>query len=122
MDVVGLLSFVQIYIPYVLADKNLLRFPHRVGVIKVSLEIIILKLSLRGKSKQLSVIFLLSFRYQISYCVVCFPDINECETDNLAYRHNCHVNASCTNTHGSFRCTCISVYTGDGVTCTGTMP
>ena len=40
-------------------------------------------------------------------------------TTDLAHKHNCHRNATCSNTHGSFRCTCVSVYTGDGVNCTG---
>ena len=45
----------------------------------------------------------------------CLSDINECnaETDN------CDVNAKCTNTEGSFTCTCNKGYTGDGETCTG---
>ena len=51
--------------------------------------------------------------------VLYFSDIDECETSELAYKHNCHVNASCANTHGSFICTCVSVYTGDGVSCIG---
>ena len=46
-------------------------------------------------------------------------DIDECQTSDLAHKHNCHQNASCDNTHGSYRCTCVSVYTGDGVNCTG---
>ena len=44
-----------------------------------------------------------------------FADINECE----AGKHNCHANASCKNTKGSFVCTCKPGYSGDGVNCTG---
>ena len=32
---------------------------------------------------------------------------------------DCHVNASCTNTVGSFICTCKVGYTGDGRVCSG---
>ena len=42
-------------------------------------------------------------------------DIDECESDDL---NNCHENAQCTNTEGSFTCSCNPGYTGDGVTCT----
>ena len=43
-------------------------------------------------------------------------DINECSNvdDN-----NCHENAICTNTNGSFTCQCENGYTGNGTTCTG---
>ena len=43
-------------------------------------------------------------------------DVNECEiaTDN------CGDNASCSNTEGSFECTCDQGFTGDGITCTDT--
>ena len=44
-----------------------------------------------------------------------FADINECE----AGKHNCHANAICKNTKGSFVCTCKPGYSGDGVNCTG---
>merc|ERR1712136_468980 len=40
-------------------------------------------------------------------------DNNEC-TDGTS---NCHADATCTNTKGSFLCTCNTGYTGDGVTC-----
>ena len=41
-------------------------------------------------------------------------DINECASGT----HNCHSSlASCTNTVGSFSCTCSSPYIGDGKTC-----
>ena len=42
-------------------------------------------------------------------------DIDECESDDL---NNCHENAQCINTEGSFTCSCNTGYTGDGVTCT----
>ena len=44
---------------------------------------------------------------------ICLSDINECATGS----ENCDVNAVCTNTDGSFTCTCQSGYAGDGVTC-----
>lgn len=42
-------------------------------------------------------------------------DIEECTTDT----DNCHTEANCTNTKGSFYCTCHHGYSGDGVTCDG---
>ena len=46
---------------------------------------------------------------------ISFLDINEC----TAGTHNCHADANCTNTKGSFYCTCHTGYSGDGVTCVG---
>jgi len=45
-------------------------------------------------------------------------DINECENGD----DNCNENANCTNTEGSFNCTCNLGYTGDGVICTSKLP
>ena len=42
-------------------------------------------------------------------------DINECTEDT----HSCDGNASCTNTIGSYNCTCNFGYEGDGLNCTG---
>jgi len=45
-----------------------------------------------------------------------FVDINECLNKTL---HNCHPDAKCKDTIGSYTCECNDGYTGDGVTCTG---
>ena len=50
----------------------------------------------------------------LSICLV-LSEIDECATGV----HNCDGNALCTNTPGSFQCTCIINYSGDGVTCSG---
>lgn len=42
-------------------------------------------------------------------------DIQECETE----ADHCHADANCTNTDGSFVCTCHTGHSGDGVTCDG---
>ena len=45
-----------------------------------------------------------------------FSDIDECidSSDN-----NCSSNANCTDTIGSYDCTCVIGYTGDGFRCEG---
>ena len=39
--------------------------------------------------------------------------MNECE---IGF-HNCHANADCINTDGSFECSCKDGYQGDGNVC-----
>lgn len=43
------------------------------------------------------------------------PDIDEC----LDAVDNCHANAVCINTKGSFTCACNQGHYGDGVNCEG---
>ena len=41
-------------------------------------------------------------------------DIDECSQANI-----CHAQATCTNTEGSYLCTCDTGYTGNGTYCAG---
>ena len=56
----------------------------------------------------------LCMKYSISISFVLI-DIDEC----LNRSHACDVNANCTNTDGSYNCTCKEGYTGDGQSCQG---
>lgn len=44
-----------------------------------------------------------------------FSDIDECTKGT----DNCHINADCINTYGSYTCQCQAGYTGNGETCYG---
>ena len=50
------------------------------------------------------------------YSICFFLDSDECALST----HNCNEqNAICANTFGSFNCSCIAGYSGDGITCSG---
>ncbi len=48
------------------------------------------------------------------FFVTRFSDDDECGLTD-----NCHENATCTNTDGSFTCTCLPGYSGNGLSCIG---
>ena len=43
------------------------------------------------------------------------PDIDECSASSPV----CDINADCSNTRGSYYCTCKAGFTGDGKACQG---
>ena len=69
--------------------------------------------------KQISPIVLLKHPLVFPYCslVICVPfsDVDECSASSPV----CDSNAICSNTRGSYICTCRAGYTGDGKTCQG---
>ena len=50
------------------------------------------------------------------YIFISVIDVDECRNQT----HNCSSNASCTNTAGSYDCTCDPGFSGDGIKCAGT--
>ena len=56
-------------------------------------------------------IFLLC-EYMYVHRLVLNVDINECQTTNPEYKHNCSIDSYCVNTPGSFQCRCNSGLTG----------
>ena len=54
---------------------------------------------------------MISFLFYFVYLL--YLDINECSNSN-----SCHSNATCKNSDGSYTCTCMSGYSGNGTHCT----
>ena len=54
--------------------------------------------------------------YILNTCTFSLSDIDECSTTN-----NCSVNSVCTNTIGSYQCSCVNGYLDEGLgyVCTG---
>ena len=60
-------------------------------------------------------LFLLQTQNNI-WLIYVLPDVNECSADS----NPCDDNADCSNTEGSYSCSCKSGFTGNGTTCQGT--
>ena len=62
-------------------------------------------------------VYITAFNALVWHYSMCgfLSDIDECE----ASTNMCHQEANCTNTDGSYTCTCNSGYTGDGLECSG---
>ena len=54
-----------------------------------------------------------TFHIFTNFCVS--TDIDECTANS----HDCHLDATCSNTDGSFSCICNQGYSGDGKQCDG---
>ena len=67
----------------------------------------------RNHSNESPLIFKVTNMMKCKY-ISGFPDIDECKGN-----HSCHVNATCTNTNGSYLCECHPGFNGNGQSCTG---
>ena len=54
----------------------------------------------------------MNFLFKCVFYDLMSSDINECLVGN-----DCHDNATCTNTDGSYLCTCNKTFTGNGTRC-----
>ena len=59
--------------------------------------------------------FIIYFSADFFFFFLPFIDIDEC----TAQSHDCSPNSMCTNVEGSFQCSCIPGFEGDGKTCIG---
>ena len=68
-------------------------------------------------SKIFMLIHSIYIMYMYTYLLACMhsTDVNECELET----YPCNSNANCTDTDGSFNCTCREGFEGDGFNCTG---
>ena len=64
------------------------------------------------------VLFYQLFKYTFKYLGDFAADVDECQSSDTV----CDINANCSNTYGSYFCTCRSGYTGDGLQCNGNLP
>ena len=83
--------------------------PMAASPVSVAMDTLEMALSVQVLTNHLSQVTLAKLKYHYSI------DVSECCMDT----DNCSPDATCTNTEGSFTCTCNQGYTGDGLTCTG---
>lgn len=101
----------------VFVEKRLVSFLF-VGFFNLN-QVLGFKLRRREAKKEL---FSLERSSVISICFLL--DVDECSieqipADYIHLENNCHDDATCFNTKGSFYCTCHTGYSGHGVTCIG---
>ena len=113
----------QMVLTFVLARKDTLEMDSYVKVNESSLHYLKqAALHINYRSWKLAHILEACFDVPLSYCYcvtsytsLMLLDIDECSNGS----HDCDVNANCTNTNGSYSCTCKEGYTGKGESCQG---
>ena len=99
---------VMVPIP-VLVNRDLLEMAQHVKVSEAVLTVIPPRLLTQYSSK-------FTTDFKVKPCPISFSsDIDECSAESSP----CDVNADCTNSDGSYFCTCKQGFTGDGSVCRG---
>ena len=57
-----------------------------------------------------------SFNCRLLFISAMMLDFDECDDSST---NDCHINASCINSVGSFECICTDGFVGNGVNCSG---
>lgn len=58
------------------------------------------------------------YTFLVMHVSMCTP-VYTVDMDECALGSDCDENANCQNTDGSYTCTCLYPFTGDGKSCTG---
>lgn len=82
---------------------------------KVQVHQILHTLTSTKENKTFIIYFRADFLFFLLFFFLPFIDIDEC----TAQSHDCSPNSMCTNVEGSFQCSCIPGFEGDGKTCIG---
>ena len=82
---------------------------------KVQVHQILHTLTSTKGNKTFIIYFSADFLFFLLFFFLPFIDIDEC----TAQSHDCSPNSMCTNVEGSFQCSCIPGFEGDGKTCIG---
>ena len=109
--------------PSALTQKEVLPAPATLATlemkstVQVSYSFISIQNNIFGMGKIFRLIHSIYTMYMYTYLLACMhsTDINECELEI----HSCSPYANCTDTDGSFNCTCREGFEGDGFNCTG---
>jgi len=92
-------------------DKTDVTVMHHVMIHTVAIHVVVVVVIL---AMDIPVQVRINYFFRNVMTIICL-DINECS----GHTHDCDHDATCTDTLGSYRCSCNTGFNGNGQTCTG---